>query len=279
MKIKKRRLTKKIAYNPFVVRFFKILGLRKLMRNIYYKFTKPEDNILKIDFEEKKLSFYVDSPINIRIVETAFSESKLGGEKDILDFLVKNIKEGDVVLDVGANVGVHSVLMAKLVGKKGKVVSFEPEAETFSTLKKNISLNELNNVIPFSIALSDSRSKKNIYFTGNTGGFSLRDNSGSLKGSGVKLIPGDELIKEENLQIPRIVKIDVEGFEYEVIKGLSKTLKNKKCKIVICEVHPDLLPEGVKSGDIELLLKEAGFNKFDKLIRGVNIHLFASKNG
>jgi FkbM family methyltransferase len=273
----KKSIVKKLAYNPFVVRVFKVLGLRKLMRSIYYKFTKPRDNILKIDFEGQKLLFYVDRPINFRIVETAFSESKLGGEKPVLDFLVKNIKEGDVVFDVGANVGVHTVLMAKLVGEKGEVVSFEPEAETFNSLKKNISINELDNVITFPLALSDSRSEKNIYFTGNTGGFSLRDNSGSLKGSGVKLIPGDELIKEENLPIPNIVKIDVEGFEYEVIKGLSKTLKDKQCKIVICEVHPNLLPEGVKSGDIELLLKKAGFHHLSRLTRGVNIHLFALK--
>jgi len=249
------------------------------MRNIYYKFYKPKDNILKIEFEELKLLFYADSSINMRIVETAFSESKFGGEKPVLDFLIKNIKEGDVVFDVGANVGVHTVLTAKLVGKKGKVFSFEPEAETFSTLKKNISINELNNVLSFPVALSDSRSEKNIYFTGNTGGFTLRDNSGSLKGKGIKLIPGDELIKEENLPIPKIVKIDVEGFEYEVIKGFSKTLKNKKCKIVICEVHPGLLPNGVKSEDVELLLKEAGFHNLSKLTRGVNIHLFALKNG
>lgn len=275
----KKSIIKKLAYNPFVVRVFKILGLRKLMRNIYYKFTRPKDNILKIDFEELKLLFYVDSSINMRIVETAFSESKLGGEKPVLDFLVKNIKKGDVVFDVGANVGVHTILMAKLVNEKGKVVSFEPEEETFATLKKNISINELNNIMLFPIALSDSRSEKNIYFTGNTGGFTLRDNSGSLKGRGIKLIPGDELVKDESLPVPRIVKIDVEGFEYEVIKGLSKTLEDNKCGVVICEVHPNLLPEGVKSKDIELLLKEAGFNNFNKLTRGVNIHLFAVKNG
>jgi FkbM family methyltransferase len=249
------------------------------MRSIYYRFARPEDNILKIDFEGLKLYFYADSSINMRIVETAFSESKLGGEKPVLDFLIKNIKEGDMVFDVGANVGVHTILMAKLAGKKGKVVSFEPETETFVTLEKNISINKLNNVIPFPVALSDSRSEKNIYFTGNTGGFTLRNNSGSLKGSGIRLVPGDELIKEKKLPIPKIVKIDVEGFEYEVIKGLADTLQNQKCRIVICELHPDLLPEEITIKDIEMLLKEANFSNLDKLTRGVNIHLFALKNG
>lgn len=273
----KKMLIKKLAYNPFFVRVFRILGLRKLMRKLYFRFTKPKDNVLKTDFKGIDMLFYVDDALKLRIVETAFSNSKLGGEKPVLDFLVKNIEEEDVVFDVGANVGVHTVLMAKLVGEKGKVISFEPEAETFATLKKNISINELNNVIPFPVALSDSRSEKKIYFTGNTGGFTLRDNSGSLKGSGVKLVPGDELIKEKELPIPKIVKIDVEGFEYEVIKGLMEALKNKDCRMVVCEVHPYLLPQGVGGKTIESLLESAGFNRIEKHSRGKNSHLFAFK--
>jgi len=266
-----------IAYNQIFVRLIRSLGLRKWMRRIYYLLAKPRDNKMEVRFEGIDMEFSVDNPIEFRIVETAFSDSELGGERRVLQALSKNLEKGDVAYDIGANVGVHTVLMAKVVGDKGCVVAFEPESETFNTLKKNISINKLNNVIPLSVALSDRKDEKNLYFTGDTGGFSLRDKSGISKGSKVELIPGDILIKEKELPPPNVVKIDVEGFEYEVIKGLMEALKNKDCRMVVCEVHPYLLPQGVGGETIESLLESAGFNRIEKHFRGKNSHLFAFK--
>jgi hypothetical protein len=79
----------------------------------------------------------------------------------------------------------------------------------------------------------------------------------------VEIMEGDHLVEIEKLPLPRAVKIDVEGYEYAVIRGLSQTLVQPDCELVCCEIHPSLLPAEVKPQDVLDLLKSLGFTHID----------------
>ena len=79
------------------------------------------------------------------------------------DFVQKEIKRGDVVLDIGANIGYYTLILAKCVGKEGKVFAFEPEPNNFSLLKKNIQINGYKNVVLVQKAVSNKNEKLMMY--------------------------------------------------------------------------------------------------------------------
>ena len=90
-------------------------------------------------------------------------------------------------------------------------------------------------------------------------------------------MPGDVVVRNKNLSLPNIVKIDVEGYEYQVIEGFEETLKQQICRAVYLEVHPTLMPKRIKPNNVMDLLKSFGF-KFIKLCpRGKTFHAFCYK--
>lgn len=271
------RWLKRIAYNPFLVRLSRFMGLRRWLRKIYYKLSVPEGKIIKIRFEGINASFNVGNPVDLRSVEVPFQKGVLGDERLVLETLLQTLQSGDVVYDIGAHIGVHTIFMAKRVGKNGWVIAFEPEVHSFEILQENVSLNDLENVKPIQIALGDRLGEGMLYWGGVIGGFSLMGPLKNSLGQEIKIMPGDMLVKDENLPLPRVVKIDVEGYEYYVITGLQNTLSNKICKMVCCEIHPTLLPSNIKPNMVIDLLKSYGFNRIETHPRGVTFHVFCYK--
>ena len=89
---------------------------------------------------------------------------------------------------------------------------------------------------------------------------------------------GDQLINENKLPTPNIVKIDVEGFEYNVMRGMKDSLASPECKLVCCEVHTQMLPDGASVEKIIDLLKSFGFNSINNYDRETaEFHIFAHK--
>ena len=85
------------------------------------------------------------------------------------------IKDSDLILDIGAHIGVFSIFASRQV-KNGKIYAFEPAPENFEMLRENIELNKAKNIIPFNKAVSDKNGKREIYFSSNpadTGGHSF----------------------------------------------------------------------------------------------------------
>ena len=132
-------------------------------------------------------------------------------------------EKGDIVVEVGANFGAHTLPLSKMVGESGKVFAFEPQRIIFQSLCANISLNSLSNVFCFQKAVSSKKSKLFIPLTnykveGNFGGISMKK-SGSEEVEVVKL---DNFLELDSL---KLLKIDVEGMEIEVLKGAKKMIK------------------------------------------------------
>lgn len=149
-------------------------------------------------------------------------------EANLTNFLLRFIKEGDVILDVGAHVGFYSMLTSSLVGDKGEVHSFEPTPWTYEILKKNTE--KLSNVILNNKAVSDK--KEIIPFKDYGPGYGAY-NTAHKKGSILKkkaetmnigTVVLDEYCKGENIA-PDFIKLDAEGYEYAILQGMVNILE------------------------------------------------------
>ena len=195
-------------------------------------------------------------------------ESETLKERHILELLVSALHPGDIVYDVGASVGLYTVLLAKAVGNQGQVIAFEPEKQSYARLLSNVELNALTNVRCIRKALGAEPGEGKISVIDGITAPSLLLLPETLRGcqvtcETVEVEKGDRLVTEEKLPLPRVVKVDVEGYEYPVIQGLSQTLAQPECELVCCEIHPNLMPPGATPEDLMAALKSLGFSVID----------------
>jgi FkbM family methyltransferase len=187
---------------------------------------------------------------------------------ELQDFLSSTVKEGSVFFDVGANVGFFSLLAARLIGPKGKVICFEPLPDNLLKLQENVTRNQLCNVQILPLALG-AVNEEQVFQV------SERPTWGKLKSVGsetpdkyltdIKVIVRrlDDLLSEGVIEPPDFVKIDVEGAEVEVVEGAQETLLHYGPTLMI-ELHGTgnrLTPIFAKIGYCALPLSE----KFDNV--------------
>ncbi|KKN21501.1 hypothetical protein LCGC14_0924660 [marine sediment metagenome] len=143
-------------------------------------------------------------------------------------------KEGMIALDIGANIGVYTFRMAKLVGKTGKVIAFEPMSWAFLKLKKNFELNNFHNITLEKLALTNKQKKENTFFKSSwsTDGV-LKDIA--QKKELIEFTTLDEYLREKGINKVDFIKIDVDGYEYRVLQGAIDALKIFK-PIIILEI-------------------------------------------
>jgi len=171
-------------------------------------------------------------------------------EADIGNFLVRIIKKEDRCVDVGANVGMHALLMASLANK-GSVICFEPNEICFKTLKKNIKLNNFTN-IKLKKKLIGEHLGEDSYFhaSDNDWGTSYalkKIEKETLNWEKLKTYTLDTELKNEKRI--KIIKIDVEGFEGKVLRGSKELLKNDCVRYWIVEYAPHCLKRNNDSLD------------------------------
>jgi FkbM family methyltransferase len=143
-----------------------------------------------------------------------------------LQFLKQGIRPGDTVLDVGANIGAHTLFFAKSVGPAGVVLAFEPQRVPFQTLCANMALNGLINVICHHTAIGDRNGTIAVPCLDyeqahNYGGVEL---VGDLQGEAVPL----RTIDDFGLTRCNLIKVDVEGMEEAVLRGARDTIRRLK---------------------------------------------------
>jgi len=200
---------------------------------IWYYIYNPEKR--NKDYIEAIISY--DRDLKIHIDTRSFIEWNifLFGyyEKDTVRFIKKNLPEGGVFVDVGANIGAMTLIAAKIAEK---VIAIEPVDKIRKRLIENIKLNNLRNVEVMPYAVSDHIGessffimKENYY---NQGVSSLHKKNEEMVEIKVPVITLDSLLSSEN-RID-LIKIDVEGYSKEVIQGASTIIKKFK-PLVICE--------------------------------------------
>jgi FkbM family methyltransferase len=198
---------------------------------------------------------------------TEYCKVKMGQDDGpFMRFLIAGLHPGDACWDIGASIGVYSAILGKAVGPAGRIVSFEPEPRSFARLQRNAELNGLENVDAFNLALGSQRTAMFLHVTDDavSGQHSLFSGDGGAFQSSVKVevYPGDVWRKENGRPVPNAIKVDVEGFEEDVLAGLAETLRDENCRTVMCEVHFAILEaRGLKDAParLEKMLQAAGF--------------------
>ncbi len=153
------------------------------------------------------------------------------------------LKTGDTFLDIGANAGYFTLLAAKCVGPTGKVLAIEPNPSMAKQIRRFADRSGLTNVEIEEVACSSSLKAGKLYLglASNTGGSSLSEqNVRSNDYVDVSCIQADALMHKHSLSRINLVKIDVEGAEHDVVRGMNEILRDLRPKIVI-ELIDDLL--------------------------------------
>jgi FkbM family methyltransferase len=167
------------------------------------------------------------------------------------------LKKGDVVLDIGANIGYYALMEAHIVGENGKVYACEPVPDTFKILKKNTRLNGFRNIALFKQAFADENKEVDMYVSSKSNIAAMIKRVAHDKGRiKVSTITVDDFLKDK--ETPSFLRMDVEGYETEIIKGMSEVLKNNALKNIFIEIHFMSLPV-TKSVELLSTLKKNGF--------------------
>ena len=174
----------------------------------------------------------------------------------------KEIKKGNVVLDIGAHIGYYTLIAAKLVGENGKVFAFEPEPTNFNLLERNVKANGYKNVILVQKAVSNKTGKIKLYLSeDNTGDHRIYDSHDGRRPIEIEAIRLDDYFKNREEKID-FIKIDTQGSEAWAIQGMPLLLRRNRVKI-ITEFEPPLLRKsGVEPREYLDILSEYGFKLY-----------------
>ena len=159
--------------------------------------------------------------------------------------ICQEIKPGMICIDLGANIGYYAILEGKLVGKKGKVICIEPSPTNFSYLKKNIELQQNSNFEAFNFAIGDRDSTVKFQVSDKSNWSRVvsefhHEYADQTKTIEVPMKKLDSFLRENPQPKIDLIRMDIEGFEYEASFGMVETLKKFK-PILIIEVHTNEL--------------------------------------
>lgn len=179
-------------------------------------------------------------------------------EPDIRGNFLRHVRPGDSVIDVGANIGLHTLLLAHLVGPQGSVTAFEPDPQSGSYLLKNLRRNGLRDVEVYSTALSDQAGHARLFVDSLTARTtSLVETHTAPRDNEERMHYNVALARLDDLDVDRLdfIKVDIEGAEMAFLRGAVETLSRLRPKLLI-EVRDEYL------ADAEKLLRAAGYSQF-----------------
>ncbi|MCK6625135.1 MAG: FkbM family methyltransferase [Anaerolineae bacterium] len=172
-------------------------------------------------------------------------------EPETIKWIETFIKDGDVVYDIGANVGAYALVAAKFTNGRALIYAFEPGFPTFAQLNKNVVLNNCqDNIIPLPLALSSKTNLALFNYHNLRAGGALHSLGAAIDYAGKSFEPVlsqpvlsyriDDLIDYFDLPVPNHIKLDVDGLEFEILKGAEKTLADVKVRTVMVEINESL---------------------------------------
>ena len=223
-----------------------------------------ENNIHSSHVNVQGHEMYLDSSDSLRLSTNDVFEPYT------TEVIKQNISNGDLVMDIGANIGYFTLIMAKGIKENGKVFSFEPEPKNFELLKKNVEINNYSNVILEKKAIGNKTGiaklyladrKNNIFHSGMHRIFRSDLVSQISNPVSINIIKLDDYLQDlKFIKKIRLIKIDVEGAEFDVLKGMSKILdENKGIKIVMEFSSENLEDYGSNPSDVMDFLINKGF--------------------
>jgi len=189
-------------------------------------------------------------------------------EKLFTETLQGELKEGDCVLDIGANVGYYALMEARLVGPQGKVYAVEPVPYNVQALESNVQLNDYGNIETFQLAIGEHDGTLPLYLSDHPNWCSFYP-SGKVTGKiDVTVNSLDSFLK--NKRPADIIRMDVEGYEYEVVNGMRGILESNMPLRLFIEFHPDIMGKQ-RAEELLSILKHHQF-QLRKVILEPNIY-------
>jgi FkbM family methyltransferase len=226
---KVRQLAKKIPFAVQVVRFVR-QAFRSMNDDLHYvrflnrKIIEIQGSKMYLDLWEKDRA--------LRRTFRAYASSSVH-EQSTTQLLRSILNPGDVFVDLGANIGYFTLLAASIVGRGGKVYSFEPEPRNFSLLSRNVSLNNYSHC-PYDTGHHTMNQSNGI-----TDYESYVDyDKSAIRKVPIDTISLDEFLDKEKQQQVALVKVDVEGAEGFALKGMRNTIQNNEDIRIIMEFFP-----------------------------------------
>ena len=200
-----------------------------------------------------------------------------GFEKFETELFKSLIREGMVVVDIGAYAGYYSLVAANLVGEEGKVYAFEPNPENYVLLLKNLEVNRCQNVIPVQKAIADRNGRTRLFLAQeNKGDSRLFDSNDGRESIIVDVTSLDAFFKERDYRVD-VIKMDIQGSEMAALKGMTKILEKNDYLKILTEFWPNgIRMSGASPEEFLKKLVEFGFelyhiNEKRKLIEPINV--------
>ncbi len=206
------------------------LNSRKIFNNwyiypkIYFKLTKHDSVI----FETK-------SGIKIRLRTNSTDLMALTNVWMINEYEIQNyeINANDTIIDIGSHIGTFSLLVSQFCNK-GKILSYEPMPDNFECLKLNLEINKIKNIIPFNFAVSSDSGKLDMFFNNDQSGHNIF--SKNNKKITINSISLQKIFDDNNIKSCKLLKLDCEGSEYQIIDALPSDYFDRIENIVM-EYH------------------------------------------
>lgn len=187
-------------------------------------------------------------------------------ERESWETIRSHLGGGATFVDIGAHIGYYSLKAAPVVGPTGRVIAIEPNPETIQKLYGNIQASGARNIAVAPVACSDAEATLELFGAprSNTGETSLSRTNASQDSQAVTSYkvsarPLDEIVKDAGVSRVDVVKIDVEGAEYLVLKGAAKTLDRDHPVILVEIVERQLQAMGTSSKQVYDLLRSHGY--------------------
>jgi len=183
----------------------------------------------------QRLQIRINDPLGREILRDESFESGIRAR------MLSEVREGMVVLDVGANIGYYTVQFARISGPTGRVIAFEPNPVMVAELKANIELNHLSNVQVEPIALFNCNGEADFYCppTGREANGTLVQFPDEMlkieKVLKVKTKTLDDFVRKADLRFVDFMKVDVEGAERSVFQGAAETLRGHRKPAIFFE--------------------------------------------
>jgi FkbM family methyltransferase len=216
-------------------------GFEKIIRATYF-FVNDKIKRSNMSFEKNKLILGKYEFQTIENDEGISTELQIYESHEPLTthLMINELKQDMVCIDLGSNIGYYAVIQSNMIGESGKIFAIEPSPVNFPILKSNLENQKKNNFLAYNIAIGDKNEEMEFIISSKSNWSKIRMNNEKINPEdkiikiAVKTL--DSFVKENNITKIDILRMDVEGFEYNILLGANEVLEKFKPKLFI-EIH------------------------------------------
>ncbi len=230
---------------------------------------------INLELPDRNLQIKLDLDDQYKNEKTIASFIRSGRyyEPDVSLTLIRLVRNGDSVVDVGANAGFFSVLLGALTGAAGRVLSIEPGTHNLSRLKNNLSLNGFSHVTVSDRPVTDKEGEVSFFINSDDSGGNALWDPGQFPGNQktsenpiahtLSATTLEQAVAASGLPVPRLIKIDTEGAEQRILEGAGSLIRERKVPYVVAELHEfGLSKMGCSQASLRSLMEGHGYSTF-----------------